>query len=234
MNFLLGEIGKKNWHLLDLKKVKIPTAKKTIVEGLSTFKHIPSLGSTLSGILSKVKKVNGGYDVHFGAEIYKNMDLEELEDVSKAIGTYESYEVHVRRFEIIFFDHYNAISKTENEEELYDLFAKFKVEVDSRKSSFTKRGFLSSVGNMVFGGWDPYLGALSRVLHKCLLLNTLRRDCFDEELFLEYMEKPCESYFTGMTEKFQKRYSGYVAPYQCWHTFVNNYSNKMSCGTMVD
>jgi len=183
-----------------LKKVKIPTAKKTIVEGLTTFKHIPSLGSTLSGILSKIKKIKG-YEVYYG-DIYKYMDLDELEEVSKAIGTYESYEVHVRRFEIIFFDHYDAISKTENEEELFELFKKFKTEVDSKKSSFTKRGFLSSVGYMVFGGWDPYLGALSRVLNKCMLLNTIRRDCFDEQLFLEYIEKPLENWFTGMTEKF--------------------------------
>lgn len=187
---LLSQIGKNNWHLIDISKVKIPTVQKKIVEGLTTFKHISSLASTLSKILSKCKKVNDGYESYYGSEIYKYMDLEQLESVSSAINTFDSYYVHMRRFEIIFFDFYHPITLTQNEEELFELFRKFKVEVDSRKSGFTKKTLLGSIGGLISGQWDPYLGVLSRLLTKCLLLNTVRRERYEEQLFWDYLDKP--------------------------------------------
>lgn len=170
----------------------------------------------------------------FDDEIYKYMNLKEVESVSHAIDTFETFFVHKRRFEIIFFNYYNAISKTEDERELYTLFKKFKEEVDSKKKNFTQRSFLHSVGNLIMGFWDPHLGALSRLLNKCLLLNTYRRNALDEKLFIDFLKKPCEScWFEGLNKKQEKQYKGFSSCSYEWMKFVGYYSDKMADGELV-
>jgi hypothetical protein len=162
-----------------------------VLTKLLTYNHVKNLASEFSRIQKDHKK-ELGYAGAINADVYKKMTLSQLESVSKAINTEETFEVHKRRFEIIFFDFYHAIERTENERELYKLFTDFKKEVDSRKGNFTKRGFLSSVGNFLSGSWDPYLGALSRILNKCLLVNSYRRGVLNEEHFMDFLKKPCE------------------------------------------
>lgn len=198
---LLREIGEQNFHKIDVTKVFCPESRLKIVSRLKTFSHIKNLAGVFKSI---VKDHESMYDspARFDDEIYKYMNLKEVESVSHAIDTFETFFVHKRRFEIIFFNYYNAISKTEDERELYTLFKKFKEEVDSKKKNFTQRSFLHSVGNLIMGFWDPHLGALSRLLNKCLLLNTYRRNALDEKLFIDFLKKPCEScWFEGLNKK---------------------------------
>ena len=232
-NEIVGQIGAKNYHKINIKKVPPPETRIMILQGLKSFNHIKNLSSLFSKIQKDHKRIRD-YHCYFSDNMYQYMNLEQLESVSNAIGTYESFEVHKRRFEIIFFDFYNPIEYTEDERELFGLFKTFKEEVDNKKSGFTKRSFLGSVGNLIGGYWDPHLGALSRVLTKCLLLNTLRRGCISEEYFLFFLKKPVDSpYIYGLEEKYSKNYKGFSACNMAWHSFVHNYSKKQSCNDLA-
>ena len=232
---LLVKIGPLNFPKIDIKKVKNPKAQQEILRLLDNYQHIKNL----SGLFSQVKKRYFKlYEskLHFGMEYYKKMTLAEIEAVTKALDTQESMEVHLRRFEIEFYDLYTKLEDTEDELKLFAIFKEFKQKVDEKKKSFAKTSILASVGKFLLGEWDPYLGALSRLLNKCLLINTLRRDKLDESLFKKFLERPVDTcWFTGLSQKARKKfYKNFTTVNQAWREFVNHYSETYSDADLVD
>lgn len=232
---LLSKIGKHNYRKIKIRKVSCPSTQYRILRDISDYHHIKNIGSLFSSVFSKYKRVYEG-NLYLSMNEYEKMTLKQIEDVSSSLGTQESMDVHIRRFEIEFYDYYTKIEKTENEEKLHGLFLKFKKLCEKKKKNFAKTGLLTSVGNFLTGRWDPYLGAFNRLLNKCLLINTYRRGRINKEYFKEFLLKPVDQAFWNYTtEKNGKKfYKNFSRVNHSWKKFVYGYDEKYSDQNLME
>ena len=237
---LLNAISDKNFRKIDLKRVKEPRAQHRILTSLDDYSGIEHLDKLFADVKANEKRIykTSSNNLAYSTQNHFNkMSLKQLKSVAKKLEIGDSLDINLRIFELEFYETYSELENTTDEDQIFEILKKFKKLVDKKNSVLGgSGGFLNKVGKLVSGAWDPNLGAVSRLLNKCILINTLKRGKIDEEAFVRFLERPVDSAsFYGLLEKHSKKYHrNFEFVSTSWKKFVFGYERAYTDRKLVD